>query len=415
MKSLKDTPLAKEDAFTIEQQLNLLIDDFLIDKTDEGITTHPVIRDYFRAGHKITGTRREVADFLKARPGAERPKNIEEVRDLVEAVQLLCDDGEFKAAIDLVFSRLAAGGYGFNVFRDLPAVSEGLECYLAFVSNEERQHKVEKLEGKQVLSACYSFVALYNHILGNLYQAIEWRYKCKGIRKQLQDRHEQAFELHEISTIEMAMGHIRKARGTVAKAITLSHETKNFNDLKAEIALKAYYEFLLGNSIHAFQDYEVALYYEKKEVVDIDIQFLYSQCGTQQAEFFIRIKAWQQFEAVNDWNINCCKKEHWNNYLAICHLLQSWHEICQKRLPRAEKALAKAEQILRPSGMLEAICWLDWVWALLAGAKEDSQKGLQHVNDALLTCADKGFRLRQADHFVQRGRLYLLQLQKENQ
>ena len=95
MKSLENTPLAKADAFTIEQQLNLLIDDFLIEKTDKGITTHPVISDYFRAWHKITGTRREVAEFLKARPGADRPKNIDEVRDLVAALPLLCDDGEF--------------------------------------------------------------------------------------------------------------------------------------------------------------------------------------------------------------------------------------------------------------------------------------------------------------------------------
>jgi len=34
---------------------------------------------------------------------------------------------------------------------------------------------------------------------------------------------------------------------------------------------------------------------------------------------------------------------------------------------------------------------------------------------SLLICADKGFRLRQADHFVLRGRLYLLQFQKENE
>jgi hypothetical protein len=79
-----------------------------------------------------------------------------------------------------------------------------------------------------------------------------------------------------------------------------------------------------------------------------------------------------------------------------------------------EKALSQAEHILRPSGMLEYICRLDWVWALLAEAKEDYQKGLHHVNNALLTCADKGFRLWQADHFVLRGRLYLLQFQKEN-
>ena len=65
--------------------------------------------------------------------------------------------------------------------------------------------------------------------------------------------------------------------------------------------------------------------------------------------------------------------------------------------------------------MLQEICRLDWIWALLAEAKEDYQIGLQHVNDALFTCADKGFRLWQADHFVLRGRLHLLQFKKENQ
>ena len=40
---------------------------------------------------------------------------------------------------------------------------------------------------------------------------------------------------------------------------------------------------------------------------------------------------------------------------------------------------------------------------------------MQRVDDALLTCADKGFRLWQADHIVLRGRLLLLQFQKEDQ
>ncbi len=65
--------------------------------------------------------------------------------------------------------------------------------------------------------------------------------------------------------------------------------------------------------------------------------------------------------------------------------------------------------------MLEYICRLDWVWALLTEARGEYRNGLQRVNDALLTCAEKGFRLWQADHFVLRGRLLLLQFQKEDQ
>lgn len=412
MKSLENTPLAKADASTIELQLNQLIDDFLIERTAEGITIHPVIRDYFRKGHKITGTRREVADFLKARPGAERPKNIEEVRDLVEAVQLLCDEGEFKAADDLNRARLDEGGHGFNIFRDLPAISEGLECCLAFVGNEDRRQKVATILGKNVVSAYCAGAAFVNHYLGNMAQSIEWQYKTIDLDKQ-QNKKTDSSDLYSISLTEMVMGDIRKARETVAQALTLSHEARNKDDLSTEFVHKAYYEFLLGNPIQAYQDFEISYLFFQQ--VYNDQRFLCSVWGNQQAEFFIRLQAWQQFEVVNAWNIQECKKYHWNDKFAICHLLQGWYEVHREHLSRAEKALTQAEHILRPSGILEKTCRLDWVWALLAKAKGDYQKGLQHVNDALLTCADKGFRLLQADHFILRGRLYLLQFQKENQ
>lgn len=412
MKSLENTPLAKADILTINKQLKLLIDDFLIEKTDEGITTHPVIRDHFRAGNKIAGSRLEVADFLKARPGAERPATIEEVRDLVEAIQLLCDEGEFKTAHDLFGARLNKGVYGFDVFRDLPAITEGMECNLSFVGDAGCQQKVEEILGKGSVAFYCAGVALYNDYLGNLAQAIEWLNTAIDLDNQ-HNKQAHPFLLHEISSIELAMGKIRKAKITVSQALILSHKIKNLNNLMGEFALKAYYDFLLGNSMQAYQDFKIALCYEQK--ARANEQHLYAFQGNCQADFLIRIQAWNQFEAVNTWNIKSCTEEHWNNNLAVCHTLQGWYEICQEQLPQAEKALAQAEHILRPSGMLKEICRLDWVWALLTEATGDYQKGLQHVNEALSICADKGFRLWQADHFVLRGRLYLLQYQKENQ
>jgi hypothetical protein len=408
MKSLESTPLAKAKAPEIEKQLDLLSDDFLIEKTPKGITTHPVIRDYFRTANQISGSRREVSDFLKARPGGKQPRNIEEVRDLMEAVQLLCDEGEFKAALDLRMSRLGGAGYGFNVFRDLPAITEGLECALAFVGDEARRQKVEKVLGKTIATFFCAGVSLYNHLLGNSAQALEWRNKCLEVHRQLQDKHYQAYDLNETSLIEMAMGNIRQARETVSQALSLSYETGNLNDLMAEFTHKAYYEFLLGNTSQAYQDFEIALYYEQDE------QYLNSFSGNQQAEFLIRLQAWKQFEAMNAWNIQNCEKYHLNKDLAFYHLLQGWSEICRGHLSQTEKALAQAERILRPSGMVEYVCRLDWVWALLAEAKGEYQQGLQRVNDALRICADKGLRLWQADHFALRGRLYLQQYQKEN-
>jgi len=412
MKSLKDTPLAKAKAELIEKQLALLVDDFLVEKTKEGITTHPVIRDYFRNALKISGSRQEVADFLKAKPGADKPQNIKEVRDLVEAVQLLCDEGEFKAASNLRFSRLDQGGYAFNVFRDLPAVAEGLECDLAFVGDDVRMQKMEKILGKSTVAAHCSGVSLYNSLLGNLAQSMEWLYTSLEIYRQLQDKHSQAIELCKISNIEMVMGNIQQTRRTISHSLSLSHETKDLSDLRSEFAFKGYCEFLLGNSRQAYLDFEIALLYEQRR--KSDEQHLYAFKGSQQAEFFIHLQVWKQFEAINAWSIKRCEEYHWNDSLALCYLLQGWYEICQWRLSQAENALVQAESILCPSGMVEYICRLDWVWALLAEAKGEYEKGLHRANDALFTCADKGFRLWQADLMVLRGRLHLLQFQKEN-
>lgn len=413
MKSLGKTPLGKANVTDIDRQLELLVDDFLIEKTHEGITSHPVIRHYFRTGYKIAGSRREVADFLQSRPNSERPQNIEEVCDLVEAVQLLCDEGEFKAADDLMTARLGEGGYGFNVFRDIPAVAEGLECNLAFVGDPARQQKVEKILGKSNVAFHCSGVALYNGYLGNLPKALEWWNMCFEIQCQRQDKHNQSIALYEISSIEMVMGNIRQAWQTIAQTRMLSHEARDLEHLGTEFAYMGYYEFLLGNSCQAYQDFEIALYLDQKRWSGQ--QSLTSIWGNQQAEFFLRLQAWKQFEAVNVWNIKICERKLWNSYLHVCHLLQGWYEICRGQLSQAKKALVQAERVLRPSGMVENICRLDWVWALLAEAKGEYDKGLQRADDALLTCADKGLRLRQADFMGLRGRLRLLQFQKENQ
>ena len=411
MESLESTPLAQADETGIQKQLNILTADFLVEQTREGITTHPIIRDYFRTRHALDGSRREVADFLTERPGTERPQNIEEVRDLVEAVQLLCDEGELKAANDLQTSRLRAGGYAFDVFRSLPAPTEGLECDLAFVGDETRQKKIAEELGKGHIAAHMSGAAVYHFLLGNLAQSKEWRYKTLEIRRQLQDQQQQALELDAISLIEITMGDIKQALETVSQALSLSHETRNLDDLHTTFAYKAYYEFVLGNTPQAYQYFEVALFYIQKRKADE--QFLSSGAGNQQSEFFIRLKAWQQFEAVSAWNIKNCEKYHWNRDLAVCHLLQGWSEVSRKRFAQAEEELNQAERILRPSGLVEYICRLDWGWALLAEAKGEYRSGLQRVQESLFTCADKGFRLWQADHLTLRGRLYLLQFQKE--
>ena len=127
----------------------------------------------------------------------------------------------------------------------------------------------------------------------------------------------------------------------------------------------------------------------------------------------IRLQAWELFEKVQDWNTQTCKKYGSNAQLATCHTLHGWKNICQGLTNKAIASLNIAEKILRPTGMVEFVCRLDWVLALWAEAQRDHQTGLRHVQEALPVCADKGFLLRQADLLVIRGRLYTLQFKNE--
>jgi hypothetical protein len=412
MKSLQGTPLAGLSAAGVEGQLDLLIEGFLVERTYEGVTTHPVIRDFFRASNKTTGSRREVADFLQTRPHEIMPRSIEEVRCLVEAVHLLCEEGDFEAANVLLRSRLTQRDDGRTVFQFIPAVAEGLECHLAFVGDEARRKEVEGMLGKAAFGHLCSGVALYSYDLGRLAQSLEWWNKCLEIARQRKESGSEAVSLGEIALTGMAMGDIQRARDNLSQAIRLSREARRPDDLRGLLAHKAFCESLLGNSRQAYRDFQLALCYE--QIGRPHEQHLYSMWGNEQAEFLVRIQAWERFEAVNAWNIQVCQRNRTYRYFAVCYLLQGWCAICQGQLPLAEGALTQAERILRKSGIVECVCRLDWVWGLLGEAKGDYISGLQRVNDALLTCASTGLRLWQTDLLVLRGRLRLLQFQKEN-
>jgi tetratricopeptide (TPR) repeat protein len=412
MKSIANTPLAKADKSVIEKQINLLVDDFLVEKSKDGITTHPVIRDYFRATLNASRSSNEVAIFLKEKPGSESPTKIEEVQDLVEAVQLLCEDEDFDTANKLTHERLSVGGYGYDIFISLPAIKEGLELSLAFVGDKTRCKKIEKVLGKRTLAFHFSGAYLYNYYLGNFQQAIFYLNKCLEICRQTKDKLNMPGPIQEISLIEISAGKIEKGIKTIEQAICMSDKIRYLDHLRTQFSYLAYYKYLLGNSQDSFKYFEISLLYEQRRISSE--KHLTSIYGNQQAEFLIRIKVWDKFELVNNWNIQNCINFYQNNDLAIAYLLKAWSKVQHTALIEAEEILLLAENILRTSCMLQEICRLDWIWALLFEAKKDFIKGLNHINNSLPICVDRGFHLWQADHFVLRGRLYLMQFNKEN-
>ncbi|MBI5788461.1 MAG: hypothetical protein HZA78_06375 [Candidatus Schekmanbacteria bacterium] len=213
MESISNTSLANLDEETILKEVQELAADYLIEIIGgDKVICHPLIQSYFRHEFHLRGCRKEVAGFLQRGLRGERPRDIEEVRDLVNAVQLLCDEDDYPAAHQLCRTRLVEGGYGLDVFKHLPAIPEGLQCCLAFVGDDERQKKTEVLLGKGAAAVYLTSISLYNMKLGNISLAREWCSKGLDLCRTLQNERTYPLPLHEINDLEQALGNIRQAQ-----------------------------------------------------------------------------------------------------------------------------------------------------------------------------------------------------------
>lgn len=90
-----------------------------------------------------------------------------------------------------------------------------------------------------------------------------------------------------------------------------------------------------------------------------------------------------------------------------------WWDIRKGNLARAKEALKRADAIYRKAGLLVDLCRLEWVWGMLAAAEGDYQGGKRCANESLTISSDTGMMLWKADGLCLRGRLKLLQLEKE--
>ncbi len=342
----------------------------------------------------------EAVRVKEGRSQGLRPGTRAAVHSAVEVVRQLIDEDHIDAARSLYTTHLSEGGYGYNAFRELGAIAEGLACNLMFVGDATRRQRLEEVAGKIAVSSHCASVSLYHYYLGNLVQALDWRQISLNIRKQLQHTEVQAYDLREITWYQICMGSLQEARASAIQAIGLS---SNLENLRSAHAFKAYDDFLLGYVEQATQDFLTALSYEQRR--NPDERHLCAIEGHLQAECLIRLQDWDHFDHVNDWNIQQCQTHQWLASLDICGLLQAWASIERGDPAHAQALLQQIDVRLRDYGMVDRICRLDWVWGHLAYAQGQTDKGLKHTSDALGIVANKGFRLWQTDLLCLRARL----------
>jgi len=349
------------------------------------------------------------ADYSRDGSAGARPQSIDEPRNLVETVRQLCEEGNLEAAYDLYRSRLTgnrSGNPDFDVFRDTPALAEGIKCTQAFIGGDDRQELLKERLGKPVLGAFLNKMGLYEHLSGNLSEAKEWYSKSLEFERGQDNVDGEIVAFHELSMIECTLGNIEEASSMIAHAISLPHSDR-FNAWMNEYSYKAFCELLLGDVDAALLNFGRSLFFQKRHEGS-HMESTYGLAGIQCAEFFLRTKSLEAFKKVNAFNIDVCEKNGWTLYQGICQIIQCWFEISCNLMEDAEKSLTKADNILRPAGVLEQICRLDILWAKLYGVRNRHDDALQKLNETIAVSVDRGFKLLQADALVMRANINLM-------
>jgi tetratricopeptide (TPR) repeat protein len=139
-------------------------------------SAHPVVRDYFRAqGGNAAIT---AADLVAGRPAEERVKRIDEIRGVLDAIAILCDAGQYVAALSLYNSRCEYG----RVFMRLGAMREWYDIASRF-TREEALDQLSDREQDRVLNDA----AIAGEGYGDLVRAAEMALRAVEISEARKD------------------------------------------------------------------------------------------------------------------------------------------------------------------------------------------------------------------------------------
>ncbi|HEX6186198.1 MAG TPA: SIR2 family protein, partial [Pyrinomonadaceae bacterium] len=280
-----------------------------------GSACHPILRDHFRALLLRTSanTARRAADLLKGQASSEPPQSIKEIEPVLLAIELLLDAGEFKAADELCMSRLSSG----EIFKWIPAPTEGVAFALGFVGNETRRQQCREKLAKVDLPFYLNTVGFYSMRRGHFEVALLYYNDCNAILRKMQDVKNLSVGLRNESELLVILGQLAKGQSTATNAIQFAKQARYEREIDAGYAFRGWVANLLGQLLPASEDFALANELEKKDA--LGNKELYSVRGVFWAELLIRTHHSALAARRTQANLRICELQQWNEDIARCH------------------------------------------------------------------------------------------------
>jgi tetratricopeptide (TPR) repeat protein len=369
-----------------------------------GYTIHPILRDFFRArilGGSATLARR-FADIVAGRPSFLGARTLDEIRPVLNAIDILLEAGDYRTANSLFQNRLNEG----DLFLRIPAPDAGFRCCLGFVGSRERREKSRE----QLGASTFSHLLLATHVLagnaGEIDLAAEFTEEWFKVESDLQGHRWKSGEVHhQIADEQAGDGRCEQARRNYEEALAAARRVKNYEELRNTLGCFASSLHRQGRVREAAQNFIDGDKISRTKVIlpgPLD-----GQQGMAWVDHFIAIALPNRARATLEYLRKSFEKgaHRRSDWLADCDLLQSRIESDPLH---AQALLNHAEKVLRDAHLLTSTL------ASVLVEKADCLRRLGQpeeaaaaVEEALSLAAARKFRSAQTAALIARSRLRL--------
>lgn len=369
-----------------------------------GYACHPILRDHFRRVLLGAGaeTAQQAANLLQGEPASEEPRSVKEIEPVLDAVGLLLDAGEFKAADQLCGGRLEDG----RLLLNLPAAAEGLCCALGFVGDGPRRKQCEEKLSRRRLGFYLNDVGLFAGCAGHYELAARFFADRAALAREMDDAPNLSVGLQNRANLSVFEGQLADASESLAEARDLALRLRDEEEMCDTLAYLGWVRTFLGRVRAAAQDFAAANALEKKN--DPDDRELYGYCGTQWEDMLRRVGHPALAARRAAANLRICERKHWNADVARCRWVMAGCALADGELEEAETQLREAESVFRGGQMLFDLARVHVTAGEVAIARRDAPAALGRAAEALALAQPRGMRLVHADALVVRGRARLL-------
>jgi hypothetical protein len=303
---------------------------------------------------------------------------------VVEAIELLLEAGQWRAARDLYSARSHNG----EAWRHLPAARLGQRAAAAFVATPSRQADCRSHLSPRNLGIYLGAVGLFAMYAGDLATAHEYLSLTVVQLRSAEDQLELVRGLMNLAECTARLGQVSAALDTAAESLTHAQTTGDRPALRNSRALLAWVAGLAGDTAEAERHFAAADQIELAD--DPDGDHLYSIRGAQWAEWLIRTGRPGQAQALAGRNAQMSRDQGWQDDAARYDRVLGRLALAAGNTTMAGEHFAAAADCFREGDYLTELADVLVDLASTAQARGDLDAAERHVAGAVAITAPRG-------------------------